>query len=41
MSIKSFFGNWIVKNLLLAVIIVAVLIAAENFLLNGIPRHNE
>ena len=41
MSIKSFFGNWIVKNLLLAVIIVAVLIAAANFLLKGITRHNE
>ena len=26
MSIKSFFSNWIVKNLLLAVLFVAVLV---------------
>ena len=41
MSVKGFFNNWIVKNLLLALIIVAVLIVGTSFLLKALTRHNE
>ena len=41
MSVKGFFNNWIVKNLLLAIIIVAVLIVGTSFLLKALTRHNE
>lgn len=40
MSVKGFFGNWIVKNLLLAVVIVAILIAGSGFLLKVVTMHN-
>ena len=41
MSLKNFSGNWIVKNLLAAVAIVAVLVVGASFLLKGLTRHNE
>lgn len=41
MSAKKFFGNWIVRNLLAAVAIVAVLVVGASFLLKGLTRHNE
>lgn len=41
MSVKSFFGNWIVKNLLIAIAIIVVLVVGANFLLKVITRHNE
>lgn len=41
MSIKSFFSNWIVKNLLLAVLFVAVLVTLVSVLLNVGTRHNK
>lgn len=41
MSIKSFFSNWIVKNLLLAVLFVAVLVVLVNVGLNLGTRHNK
>ena len=36
MNIKDFFGNWIVKNLLLAVVFVAVLVTAVSLLLGAV-----
>lgn len=41
MSVKGFFGNWIVKNLLLAALTVVVLIAGAGILLKVLTRHNE
>lgn len=41
MSAKSFFGNWIVRNLILAVVILAVLITGASLLLKVLTRHNE
>lgn len=41
MNFKSFFSNWIVKNLLLAALILAVLIVGAGFLLKVMTRHNE
>ncbi len=41
MGVKSFFSNWIIKNLLLAVLLVAVLIAGAQILLNTVTRHNK
>lgn len=41
MSFKGFFGNWIVKNLLLAVLAVVLLIAGAGLLLKVLTRHNE
>lgn len=38
---KSFFGNWIVKNLLIAVGVVVVLLLAAIFGLNVITKHNK
>lgn len=40
-TIKSFFGNWIVKNLLLAVGAVLVLVFTLSILLGIITRHNK
>lgn len=41
MNIKGFFSNWIVKNLLLAVTVIAVLAVGAGLLLKVITRHNE
>ena len=41
MSVKGFFGNWIVKNLLLAVLTVVVLVVGAGILLKVLTRHNE
>lgn len=41
MSIKSFFSNWIVRNLLLAVLFVVVLITGVSLALKYGTRHNE
>ena len=41
MSFKGFFGNWIVKNLLSAVLAVVLLIAGAGLLLKVLTRHNE
>lgn len=41
MNIKTFFSNWIVKNLLLALLIVVVLVTLINVLLNVGTRHNK
>lgn len=38
---KGFFGNWIVRNLLAALIIVVVLIAGAVFFLDAVTQHNE
>lgn len=41
MSIKDFFGNWIVKNLLLAAAFVAVIVLAVSLFLSVVTRHGE
>lgn len=41
MNIKEFFGNWIVKNLLIAIGVVVVLISASHFFLNAVTLHNK
>ncbi|MDE7128620.1 MAG: PASTA domain-containing protein [Bacteroidales bacterium] len=41
MGIKSFFSNWIVKNILLAALLMAILIGAAQILLNVTTRHNK
>ena len=41
MSIKKFFTNWIVRNLLLAVIFVALFVLAANVLLGVITQHGK
>ncbi len=41
MNIKDFFGNWIVKNLLLAVVFVAVLVTAVSLLLGAVTQHGK
>lgn len=41
MSVKGFFGNWIVRNLLLAVLTVVVLVVGAGILLKVLTRHNE
>lgn len=38
---KSFFGNWIVKNILLALLVVAVLVGGASIALNAITGHNK
>lgn len=40
-KIKSFFGNWIVKNLLGAVVVVAVLVIVASVSLNLLTGHNK
>ena len=40
-KIKAFFGNWIVKNLLLAAAIVVVLVTALSIFLNIYTNHNK
>ena len=41
MSIKKFFTNWIVRNLLLAVIFVALFVLAANVLLGVLTQHGK
>jgi eukaryotic-like serine/threonine-protein kinase len=41
MNIKEFFGNWIVRNLLLAVAFVLVLVTAVSLLLNAVTQHGK
>jgi len=41
MSTKGFFGNWIIKNILLAMLMIAVLIGAAQILLVVTTRHNK
>lgn len=41
MSAKGFFSNWIVKNILLAILLIAVLIAGAQILLVVLTRHNK
>lgn len=41
MNIKSFFGNWIVRNLLLAIAFVAVLVTVVSVSLHFGTRHNK
>lgn len=41
MNIKDFFGNWIVKNLLLAAAFIAVIVAAVSLFLSIVTRHGE
>lgn len=38
---KGFFGNWIVRNLILAFVIVVVLIAGAVIFLNVVTKHNQ
>jgi beta-lactam-binding protein with PASTA domain len=38
---KGFFGNWIVKNILIAIILVAVLIVGAMIFLNVVTQHNK
>lgn len=38
---KKIFGNWIVKNILAAIVFVAVVVGASAFFLNRVTRHNE
>ncbi len=38
---KGFFRNWIVRNLLLALVIVAALIAGAMFFLSAVTKHNQ
>ncbi|MBQ9400598.1 MAG: PASTA domain-containing protein [Bacteroidales bacterium] len=41
MAIKGFFGNWIVKNLLLAVFFVLFIVGAASIFLNLFTHHNK
>lgn len=41
MGIRKFFGNWIVRNLIWAVLIVAALVTGSYFLLQVITKHNQ
>lgn len=41
MTIKEFFGNWIVKNLLIAVAVILVLMCGSYFLLDAVTMHNK
>jgi beta-lactam-binding protein with PASTA domain len=41
MSFRKFFNNWIVKNILGAVLLVAVLILGAHFLLRTLTKHNQ
>lgn len=41
MDIKSFFKNWIVRNLLLAALFVVLLVVAVNLILAAVTRHND
>lgn len=41
MNFKGFFGNWIVKNILLAILLAAVLVAGASFFLNAVTKHNK
>lgn len=41
MSFRNFFNNWIVKNILGAVLLVAVLILGAHFLLRTLTKHNQ
>lgn len=40
MTLKEFFGNWIVRNILLAVLFVLGIVFAVNLLLGVVTRHN-
>lgn len=41
MKVKEFFSNWIVRNLLLAVLLVLVLVGVSSVLLSLITQHNK
>ena len=41
MSFRKFFNNWIVKNILGAALLVAVLILGAHFLLRTLTKHNQ
>lgn len=41
MNIKGFFSNWIVRNLLLAIVFVAVLVTAVSLLLSVLTKHGK
>lgn len=41
MNIKNFFSNWIVRNIVAAILIVCILTAGANFLLKALTRHNQ
>ncbi len=41
MKLKAFFGNWIVKNLLWAAVVFAILMGVAYFALNLITEHNK
>lgn len=41
MDFKSFFDNWFVKNILLAILVVAVLVGASSFLLKIGTHHGQ
>lgn len=40
MTVKEFFGNWIVKNLLIAVTVILILSFGSYFLLDAVTQHN-
>ncbi len=41
MTIKEFFKNWIVKNIIGALLLIAVLTVAAFFILKGLTHHNQ
>lgn len=41
MKAKDIFGNWIVKNILTAVVLILLLVVGANFLLKALTRHNQ
>lgn len=41
MDIKKFFGNWIVKNVLLAIVFVLAFVLLTNALLSAVTQHNK
>lgn len=41
MNIKSFFSNWIVRNILLAIVFVLVIVVAANVILAAMTRHGK
>lgn len=41
MSVKNILGNWIIKNLLIALVVVLVLAVGANFFLGYVTKHNQ
>lgn len=41
MSLKNFFNNWIVKNILIAAAVILLLVLAADFILKRVTRHGQ